>query len=105
MWGVTTQVSEPNISTACITALKKKTDTQGVAPSLMRIRDILLQTFLAWAKFLTTAGQLLSVSDITRPRYFKEVTISRGRPYALKALAVTSLYSSAANCRLFRSAT
>ena len=34
----------------------------------------------------------------------KEVTISRRRPFALKALVVTSLSSSATNSRLFRSA-
>ena len=47
---------------------------------LVRMRDILLQTVFARAKFLTTAGQSSSVSKITRPRYLKEVTIYRGHP-------------------------
>ena len=80
MRGVTTQVSAPKSSISCITALKKNPDTRGAAPSLLRISEILLQTFFAQAKFLTTAGQLLSVSEIPRPRYLKEVTTYRGRP-------------------------
>ena len=80
MQGVTTQVSAPKSSTTYITALKNKPDTRGVAPSLMSTRKILLHTVFAQAKFLTTDGQSSSVSKITRPRYLKEVTISRGRP-------------------------
>ena len=57
MRGVTTQVSAPKISTAWTTALKNNPDTQGVAPYLLRMREILLQTFFSRAKFLTTAGQ------------------------------------------------
>ena len=49
-------------------------------PSLLMIRVILLQTNLAWDKLFTTAGHLSSAAKITRPRYLKEVTISRGRP-------------------------
>ena len=79
MWGVTTQFSTPKNSTAWTTALKKKQYTRGAAPSLMRMRDILLQNFLAQAKFLTTAGQSSSASKITHPRYLKEFNISRGR--------------------------
>ena len=55
--GVTTQVSSPKISTACVTTLKNNTDTQGVASSLLIIYDILLHTVFAWAKFLTTSFQ------------------------------------------------
>ena len=60
--------------------LKNKPDTRGATPSLLRMRTILLQTVLAWDKFLTNSGQLLSAANITRPRYLKEVTISRGSP-------------------------
>ena len=38
------------------------------------------QTALARDKFFTTVGQALYASEITRPRYLKEVTISRGHP-------------------------
>ena len=55
--GVTTQVSTPKRSTSWITALKNKPYTQGVDPSLLRMRNILPQTFFARAKLLTTAGQ------------------------------------------------
>ena len=79
MRGVTTQVSAPNISTTCITALKNP-DTRGVATYLMRMCDILFHTVFAQAKFLTTVSQSSSVAEITRPRYLKEVTIPRGRP-------------------------
>ena len=44
---VTTQVSNLKSSTACTMALKKKPDTRGAAPYLLRIRGILLQTALA----------------------------------------------------------
>ena len=57
MRGVTTQVSSLKISTACITALKKKPDTRGVAHSLMEMCEILLHTIFTWAKLLTTAGK------------------------------------------------
>ena len=103
MRGVTTQVSAPKSSTAYIMYLKKKPYTRGTASSLLRMCDILLQTFFAWSKFLTNAAQLSSVANISRPRYLKEIIIYRGRPYALKSLAVTSLSSSAANLRLFLS--
>ena len=78
--GVTNQVSDPKSSTACTTALKKNPDTRSANPSLLRIHVILLQTYLAREKFFTTAGHSSSASKITRPRYLKEVTISRGRP-------------------------
>ena len=55
-------------------------DTCGAAPSLLRIHIILLQTTLARNKFFTNSVQLSSTTKITRPRYLKEVTISRGRP-------------------------
>ena len=101
---VTTQVSAPKSSTTWTTALKKKPDTCGATPSLLWMRDILLQTLPARDKFFITSGQSSSASEITRPRHLEEVTISRGRPWLLKSLTVTSLYSSAANRRLFRSA-
>ena len=47
---------------------------------------ILSHTALDRDKFLTTTGQPSSADEITRPRYYKEVTISRGIPYALNAL-------------------
>ena len=80
MRGVTIHVSNPKRSTACTKALKKKPYTRGAAPSLMRMRAILLKTALAQEKFFTTVGQLSSTANINRPRYLKEVTISRGRP-------------------------
>ena len=42
--------------------------------------NILFYNVFALSKFLTTSGQLLSVAKITRPRYFKEFTISKGSP-------------------------
>ena len=80
---VTTQVSAPKMGTAWISALKKKPYTRGIAPYLLRIRDILLQTVFTMYKFFTTAVLPSSVADITRPRYLKEVTISRGLPKKL----------------------
>ena len=79
MRGVTTQVSSTKSIIAWTTALKKKPDTCSDDTSLLIMRDILLQTFLSWAKFFTTAGQLLSAANITRSSYLKEVNISRGR--------------------------
>ena len=47
MRGVTTQLSDTKSITACTTALKKEPDTRGTAPSLLRMRAILLQSALA----------------------------------------------------------
>ena len=80
MQGVTTQVSDLNSSTACTMALKKKRDTHKDSPSLLRMHAIFLHTDLVRDKFLTTANQSLYADYITRPRYLKEVIISRGRP-------------------------
>ena len=80
MRGVTTQVSAPKSSTAWTTATKNNPDTCAAAPSLLRMRNILFQNFLARENFFTTAGQLSSTAKITRPSYLKEVTISRGVP-------------------------
>ena len=80
MRGVTTQVSDPNSSTACTTDLRKNTDTRGSALYLLMILVIIFHTALSRDKFLTTAGQSSSASKITRPRHRKEVTISRGCP-------------------------
>ena len=80
MRGLTSQVSDPKSNTACTTALKKNTDTRSSAPSLLRILVFFFHTSLAQDKFLTTAGQSSSDTKITRPRYQKEVTISRGCP-------------------------
>ena len=57
MRGVTTQVSATKNSTTYTTALKKNLETRGAAPSLLRIRVILLQTALARDKLFTTSGQ------------------------------------------------
>ena len=78
MQGVTTHVSAPKSSTACTKILKKNADTCIFAPSQLRIIIILFHTAIAFEKFLTTAGQLSSIAEITFPRYQKEVTISRG---------------------------
>ena len=80
MRGVTTQVYDPKSSTACTTALKKKPDTRGTTPSLLRISVILFHTALAWDKLCTIADQSFYAPKITCPRYLKEFTISRGRP-------------------------
>ena len=80
MWGVTTQVSDLKSSTYCTIALKKKSDTHGAAPYLLRMHAILLQTTLTRDNFLTTTGHLSSTAEITCHRYLKEVTIYRGNP-------------------------
>ena len=80
MRGVTTQVSKTKSNTAYTTDLKKNLGTRGSAPSLMMILVIFFHTAHTRDKFLTTAGQLSSNANITRPRYQKEVTISRGIP-------------------------
>ena len=80
MQGVTTQVSKLHINTACTRALKNNLDTRGSAPSLLRILVILFHTALEHDKLTTTADQSSSVAYITRPRYQKELSISRGSP-------------------------
>ena len=55
--GVNTQVSAQKRSIDWTAALKNKPDIRDAAPSLLRMSGILLQTFLSWANFFTTAGQ------------------------------------------------
>ena len=104
MQGVTTQVSAPKISTDWTTDLNKNTDTRGASYSLMIILGNSHHASLAFPRFCTTSAQSLSAAEITCPKYLKEVTISRGSSYALKALEVISLSSSSVSCRLFRPA-
>ena len=99
--GVTTQVSAPKISTNWTTNLKKNQDTRSAALSLLRIIFNLCHTTRALVRFLTTTGQSFSAADITRPKYLKQVTISRGSPYLLKSIYVTGISSSSARRSLF----
>ena len=99
MWGVTTHVSAPNNKTDWTTTLKKNPDTCGLAPSLLRIFDIICQTVRSFARFCTTVFQSSSASDSTLPRYLKEVTIFRRIPSAINFLKFTALASSATNRR------
>ena len=78
--GVNTNVSATKGSTALTTALQGNPDTSGSDPFLLNILFILFRTTIFLAKFRTTAKQSLSAAKITLPRYWKEVTISRGRP-------------------------
>ena len=80
IWGVTNQVSKPKINTDCTKDFKKKPDTRGSFPSLLRILVILFHTALIQNMFLTTSDQLYSALEITRVSYWKEFIISRGRP-------------------------
>ena len=100
MQGVTTHVSAPKINTDWTKALKKTPDTNGAAPSLTRILVNLYHTSSIFASFLTTSVQYSYVAEMTSPKYLKEFTISRGRPYALKNLDVTA-FSSSASGRCF----
>ena len=77
---VTTKVSDPKSSTACTMALRNTLYTRSATPYLLRMCVLLLQTSLAWDKFLTTTSQLSYAAKIARPRYLKEVPISWGIP-------------------------
>ena len=57
MWGVTTHVYSPNINTDWTKDLEKNTDTCGLAPSLLRILVIILQTACDFVRLRITAGQ------------------------------------------------
>ena len=80
MQGVTTQVSTPKSNTNCTTSLKKNTDIRGLAPFLLRILFVLLQTACAFVRFRVTAFQSPYAADSNFPRYFKDGNISRVRP-------------------------
>ena len=82
---VTTQVSAPKSSTSWITVLKKKSDTpaedgQHPTRNLLRPGQVLHHRWTGIVRCLDH-----------HPSYLKEVTISRGSPYALKTLEVTSV--------------
>ena len=101
MQGVTTQVSAPKSSINWTTALKKNTDTRSTVPPMLRIIVNLRHTARAFVRFLNTAEKASPIADITCPKYLKEITISRGSTYAMNALEVTDLSSSADRRRIF----
>ena len=80
MRGVSTHVSDPNISTACTTALKKIPGTLELASFHPITLVSRAQIFRALLRFPTTADQLSSAAIKTRPVYLEEVTVSRGLP-------------------------
>ena len=80
MQGVTTQVSTPKSNTNCTTSLKKNTDIRGLAPFLLRILFILLQTACAFVRFWISTGQSLSAANNTISRCMKYRTILRVHP-------------------------
>ena len=80
MQGLTTHVSAPKSNTGWKTDLKKNADTRGLAPSLLRIFFVFLQTACAFVRFRITAGQSSSAANKTLPSYLKDRTISRVRP-------------------------
>ena len=71
----------------------------------MRILVILFHTTRAFTRFLTTTRKSSSNADIKLRRYLQEVIIYRRRPYAMKALDATNLYSFIAKLRNFRFST
>ena len=77
---MTAQVSKPNRNIDSTTNLKKNPDTRGPSHSLLWVLVILFHTALYKENFLTTTHQSLSSDMITRARYWKEFTISRGHP-------------------------
>ena len=101
MRGVNTQVCALKISTDWATDLNKNPDTRGAAPYFLIILVNLQHTACVLARFWTNAGQSLSATETTCPKYLKEVTISRGHPYVMKTLDVTTLCSSADRRHLF----
>ena len=101
MRGVTTQVSAPKSSINWTTALKKNTDTRSTVPPMLRILVNLRPTARAFVRFLNTAEKASPIADITCPKYLKEITISRGSKYAMNALEVTDLSSSADRRHIF----
>ena len=91
MRGATTHVSSLKNNTDCTTTLKKNLDTCGCAPSLLRIIIILLHTNRALVILRITAGQSLSATYTTLPRYFKDGIISRLRPQRLPSSRITTM--------------
>ena len=77
MQGVTTHVSAPKSSTDWITALKKNPYTCGTSTYLLIILVNLRHTVCAFSRFLTTAEQSLSASEITWPKYLKAFSTKR----------------------------
>ena len=75
MRGVSTHFSDPNISTACTTALKNIPKTLDLPPSYPIILSRRAKFFPAFLRFPTAAGQFSSAAVKTRPRYSKEVTV------------------------------
>ena len=77
MLGVTIHVSSLKSNTEWAMDLRKKPDTCGLAPSMLRILVIILQTARAFFKFWITAVQSSYATDNTLPSYLKYDTISK----------------------------
>ena len=60
-------------------ALKKITDTRGLAPSLLRIPNILRHAVHDFVRLWTATIQSSTAVNITLPMYLKEGTVYRGR--------------------------
>ena len=74
MWQGTVTVGTANTSN-----IYTNPNTRGSSPFLLKIIVILFHIALVRDKFLTTSDQSSSSTEITLPRYRKEVTISRGK--------------------------
>ena len=70
--GANTQVSDLKSNTACTTALKKKPENRGSAPSLLMILIIIFHTALTRDKLLNTTGQLSSTNRRYHPSHVSE---------------------------------
>ena len=102
MWGVTTQVSTPNIKTAYTMADYNQPDVWAntYCPSIIDRRSHICRTI--WI-FLMTSVQSSYVVVRILPRYQKDITISRGYMYTLKAVTDTACVSSSTSLSHFHS--
>ena len=73
-----TNVSAPNSSTCCTTALKNVPDTLLSAPYLLKILASRPKLFHTFTSFPATSGQASSPTVIIRPRYLKLKTVFIG---------------------------
>ena len=102
MWGVTTQVSTPNIKTSYTMDEYNQPDVWAntYPPSIIDRRSHICRTI--WI-FLMTSVQSSYVVVRIRPRYQKGFIISRGWTYALKEVSVPAYASSSDILYCFRS--
>ena len=99
--GVTSHVSDPPKSTACITVTQNLPAVLLYAPSPPRIFTMCPHFYHACRRLCSTSGQSLSEDKTMRPKYFNEGSDISGVQYSNETPSNRSSVSATTNLRCF----